>query len=171
MAGESAARRNREVSLQPVDESQVVAEQDRIETLMARTEGVKAQELKGKVQELIQKNVWLKRSEEGLKDTLAELAAIGRNDLPALCVPRGKDPIRFLQLRESLEVENLVLCGRIVATAALARQESRGSHQRVDYPETDNRQWLRNVVVWQEGETVLARPEPLVVTEVPLPEA
>lgn len=169
MAGESAARRNREASLQPVDEAQVGAEAARIAALMARTEGVKAQEVKGKVQTLIQENVWLKRSEEGLKHVLAELAAIGRNDLPALCVPRGKDPIRFLQLREALEAENLVLCGRIVATAALARQESRGSHQRVDYPETDNRQWLRNVVVRQEGEAVEARPEPLVVTEVPLP--
>lgn len=170
VAGESAADRCRETTLHPVDEAQVRAEQDRIEALLARKEGVKAQEVKRRVQEIVQENVWLKRSETGLKQTLAELAAIGEKELPALCVPRGKDPIRFLQLRESLEAENLVLCGRLVATAALTRQESRGSHQRVDYPETDNRRWLKNVVVRQERGTVRGRTEPLVVTDVPLPE-
>ncbi|HEX3670072.1 MAG TPA: L-aspartate oxidase [Candidatus Cybelea sp.] len=35
------------------------------------------------------------------------------------------------------ELRNLLVVGRLIAEAALARRESRGSHYRTDYPETD----------------------------------
>ena len=35
------------------------------------------------------------------------------------------------------ELQNMMLVGRIMAAAALARQESRGVHLRSDFPETD----------------------------------
>jgi hypothetical protein len=35
------------------------------------------------------------------------------------------------------EARNLLLAGRLLAQAALARRESRGGHYRVDYPQAD----------------------------------
>jgi L-aspartate oxidase len=35
------------------------------------------------------------------------------------------------------ELRNLVEAGRLIATAALARRETRGSHARSDYPSSD----------------------------------
>jgi succinate dehydrogenase/fumarate reductase flavoprotein subunit len=49
-----------------------------------------------------------------------------------------------------LSVRNLALLGRIVATAARARLESRGAHFRLDYPETDDAHW-RVVTRLQRG--------------------
>jgi succinate dehydrogenase/fumarate reductase flavoprotein subunit len=77
---------------------------------------------------------------------------------------------RLLWLREALEAANLVQCGEIVATAALTRKESRGSHQRVDYPNTDNRNWLKNIVLRQEKEEMRVRIEPVAITKGSLPE-
>ena len=45
----------------------------------------------------------------------------------------------------SLELASLVLVGRLVAEAALIREESRGAHYRSDYPETST-EWERHIV-------------------------
>jgi L-aspartate oxidase len=48
--------------------------------------------------------------------------------------------------RSSYELNNLVLTGRLVAEAALIRQESRGAHFRTDFPETSP-EWVKHVVL------------------------
>ena len=47
--------------------------------------------------------------------------------------------------RPSYELNNLVLTGRLVAEAALLREESRGAHFRTDYPLSSS-QWQRHIV-------------------------
>ena len=42
------------------------------------------------------------------------------------------------------ETRNLLTLGRLVAAAALARRESRGSHYRTDYPDPRER-WARRL--------------------------
>jgi succinate dehydrogenase/fumarate reductase flavoprotein subunit len=169
-AGESAAERSKNIPMPRIDEDQVNRERERIEGILGRQEGVKGQKVTGKVQELMQTYVWLKRDEEGLTTVLSKLKEIEENDLPRLCVPGGKGIQKYLRLREALEAVHIVQCGQIVATAALNRKESRGSHQRTDYPDTDNKGWLRNVVLWQEKGELKVRTEPVVVTEIPLPQ-
>jgi len=170
-SGKSAGERSRSLAMPTIDEKQVKAEKKKIQELLGRREGVRPHAVKNQVQELMQKNVWLRRDEKGLKGTLKELEKLQKNALPKLCVPKGLETQRYLWLREAFEAINLVQCGQIVATAALTRKESRGSHQRTDFPALDNKNWLKNVVVWQERGKTKARTEPVVVTEVPLPEA
>ena len=77
---------------------------------------------------------------------------------------------KLLALREALESINIVDCGKIVTASALTREESRGSHQRSDFPETDNKNWLKNTVVRREKGRLKVRTEPVAATEVPLPQ-
>jgi L-aspartate oxidase len=51
--------------------------------------------------------------------------------------------------RNSYELSNMLLLGRLMVEAALLRQESRGSHFREDFPETSH-QWEKHVVLVQE---------------------
>ena len=95
---------------------------------------------------------------------------IKEKSLSDLYVPGGGTLRKLLGLRKALEVMNIVQCGQIVTTAALTRRESRGSHQRIDYPNVDNRNWLRNIVLWQKKGVMKVKIEKLVVTDVPLPE-
>ena len=69
-------------------------------------------------------------------DTLADLALLA-DDLRARAIA-------------SYEVINLVRVSRAIVAAALARQESRGSHTRSDAPGSDER-WLGRLVIQGDG--------------------
>ena len=71
------------------------------------------------------------------------------------------------ELSKVFEVEHIVKCATFSAKAALERKESRwgNAHLRTDYPDRDDRAWLRHVDVRRgpEGEPVTAT-RPLVRT-------
>ncbi|HUS37807.1 MAG TPA: L-aspartate oxidase [Pirellulales bacterium] len=46
---------------------------------------------------------------------------------------------------EGWELQNMLTIAKVMIEAALAREETRGVHQRVDFPETDDRRWLRHL--------------------------
>ena len=84
------------------------------------------------------------REERTLKEALAQYERIEREDVPAMRLDeraRGSAKVRADELESALSVRNLALLGRILASAALARTESRGAHFRLDYPETDDVRW------------------------------
>ncbi len=54
--------------------------------------------------------------------------------------------------RAGHELRNMVLLGRLMAEAALLRQESRGAHFREDFPQTST-QWEKHIVLVKEEET------------------
>lgn len=52
-------------------------------------------------------------------------------------------------LFKALEVENIILCAKLSATASLERKESRWGfwHYRSDYPQKDDSQWLKHIML------------------------
>ncbi|MCA1788369.1 MAG: succinate dehydrogenase flavoprotein subunit [Thioalkalivibrio sp.] len=45
---------------------------------------------------------------------------------------------------EAMELENLMDCAMATMSSALGREESRGAHSRVDFPERDDERWLKH---------------------------
>ena len=39
----------------------------------------------------------------------------------------------------------LLICAQLVLRAAIRREESRGAHQRSDFPKTDDGQWKKHI--------------------------
>ena len=52
---------------------------------------------------------------------------------------------------EAMELENLIEIGVATVASALARQESRGAHSRIDYPDRNDTQWLKHSLFFKEG--------------------
>jgi succinate dehydrogenase/fumarate reductase flavoprotein subunit len=48
---------------------------------------------------------------------------------------------------EAIEVNLMLETAQLVANAALTRKESRGSHYMKDYPEQNDKEWLKNIVL------------------------
>jgi succinate dehydrogenase / fumarate reductase flavoprotein subunit len=59
---------------------------------------------------------------------------------------------------EAFELENLMDVALATVSSALARQESRGAHSRIDYPDRDDVQWLRHSLFFKEGRQLDYKP-------------
>ena len=51
---------------------------------------------------------------------------------------------------QALELQALLECADCLVTGALARQESRGAHSRLDYPERDDDRWMKHTLAWYD---------------------
>jgi len=94
------------------------------------------------------------RTTAGLKHALEEIEQmadeIGER-------PAGDGGPFDLRRLEWFDLRNMLLVARAVAMAALARTESRGAHQREDFPEMSPRWQVNQVVRLEDGNMTLSR--------------
>src|SRR5262249_13964316 len=56
-------------------------------------------------------------------------------------------------LIEALEVENLIVQALVTMDSALNRKESRGAHAREDFPDRDDKNWMKHTLAWLDSAT------------------
>jgi len=59
---------------------------------------------------------------------------------------------------EAMELENLVETAMATVVSAEARKESRGAHARSDFPERDDKNWMKHTLWFKEGNRLDYRP-------------
>ena len=90
------------------------------------------------------------RTANVLEQGLRKMAAVA-NTLSDLAVA-DRSLIWNTDLVEALELENLIGQAAIILHSALFRTESRGAHAREDFPERDDRNWLKHTLAWQNAD-------------------
>ena len=85
-----------------------------------------------------------------LQRAMTAHGSIGRDATGLATIARTLDAtsaVRELRTRADVEDAALAVAARSVVAAAVAREESRGCHVRLDHPATDDRHWRRSLIV------------------------
>lgn len=133
---------------------------DLLAELIGRDEGPLQADVRLRCRMLAHERLASIRNAEGCAAALAEYAEIEAGEIPRMRLSdeaRTSEKVRGQELESALSVKNLALLGRLLATASLAREESRGAHYRTDFPDTDDKNWSAVTRLEQgpDGEIVL----------------
>jgi fumarate reductase flavoprotein subunit len=124
--------------------------QARLTALFMREDGRESvAALRRAMNETMEAGAGIYRTERSLQDTCRKLAELreryGRVELVDRSNVFNTDLIQVLELGSMLQV------AEAMAHSALRRKESRGSHQRLDHPERDDRGYLRHSLAAYRG--------------------
>ncbi|CAL9303920.1 Succinate dehydrogenase flavoprotein subunit [Streptomyces sp. SudanB25_2051] len=149
----------------PEDPASFVQEQ--VERLRNSTGTERVAELRRELQETMDANVMVFRTEQTIKTAVEKIAELRERYKNVGIQDKGK---RFnTDLLEAIELGNLLDLAEVMAVSALARKESRGGHYREDYPNRDDVNFMRHTMAYREvgddgTETVRLDYKPVVQT-------
>lgn len=171
IVGHQIARYTKEVSPDvkfSLMEEHLHQQVDRVNRLRSRQDGMEnVYQLRREMEEILSRNVGIFRSEGPLREAVSALHALHQR---SLCIGlrgggQGGDP----ELGAALRLPGMIRLAYCIALGALARQESRGSHFREDFPKRDDERWLkRTLAYWPTGtDSPVLQYEPVKITESP----
>ena len=119
------------------------AAQARIGELMRRSGGTETVAgLRKEMMHAMEQHAGIYRTGEGLAEACGKLADLRRRyggiEL------HDKTNVYNTDLLQALELGSMLDCAEAVTQSALARKESRGAHQRIDFAERDDKNYLRH---------------------------
>ncbi|MDG9708408.1 succinate dehydrogenase flavoprotein subunit [Streptomyces sp. DH10] len=138
-----------------------------VEQLRDSTGTERVTTLRRELQETMDANVMVFRTEQTIKTAVEKIAELRERYKNVSIQDKGK---RFnTDLLEAIELGNLLDLAEVMAVSALARKESRGGHYREDYPNRDDVNFMRHTMAYREvgadgSETVRLDYKPVVQT-------
>ncbi|HEY6131332.1 MAG TPA: fumarate reductase flavoprotein subunit [Halioglobus sp.] len=145
-------------------------ERQRLAAIAANKDGESAFELTRLMQDTMTEKVGIFRHGERLQEAVATLQALQRRarDITLRSSAPGANP----ELVAAYRLPRMLKLAQCVAYGALQRTESRGAHYRADYPQRNDREWMRRTLArWTDPQAELPdlSYEPLDIMHMELP--
>jgi succinate dehydrogenase/fumarate reductase flavoprotein subunit len=162
-AGQAAAEYVLKAKAPEIDAEQVERIRDLVFVPMELKDGVPSTSFKKRIQRMAYDDVGVIKIGSRLENGIKEIESMKKEVPKVYAAHKGKTYNR--SWIDALEIRNMLDTLEVIARCALYRTESRGNHYRVDFPEMDNKNWLKNVIAKDVGGQVQVWTEPVVATE------
>jgi len=125
--------------------------QARVRELFSRTDGTESMSgLRKEMMDTMEKNCGLYRTEAGLQEAVAKIAELRQRYQKVTL--HDKSNVFNTDLFQVLELGSMLDCAAALTVCALERKESRGAHQRLDYVQRDDVNYLRHSMAHYQGQ-------------------
>ncbi len=152
----------------PIDEDSITSAMDHLTRWDKKGDSESVPAIRHELQSIMENNCSVFRTDEVLKEGLDKVLDIEKR----LVDVRLQDHSKVFNTAriEALELENLVELAIATVTGALARTESRGAHSRIDFPDRDDKNWMRHTLYYKEDYRLEYKPvrmKPMTVDSFP----
>ena len=149
--GRAAAIRARELitpgdTLRPFRKGSTDQALERFDRIRHAKGGTKTSEVRLEMQRTMQSNAAVFRTSEVLTEGCEKIDAVWKQ-MDDVSVT-DKSLIWNSDLVETLELENLMISAKTTLYSAEARHESRGAHSHENYPDRDDKEWMKHTLAW-----------------------
>jgi succinate dehydrogenase / fumarate reductase flavoprotein subunit len=134
IVGAEAARASAELDVQVRDRAAIDEAREEIDAALARRGDELARPLQRALRDLMSEHCGVVRTEKGLRQGLSALAEL-QERTDALEV--RPDIAGYADLAHAFDLHGSLLAARATLESALERRETRGAHNRLDFPEQD----------------------------------
>jgi succinate dehydrogenase/fumarate reductase flavoprotein subunit len=151
VAGEYAAKYSAQVSLEDVSQEKLKSIYEQILAPLKREKGYSPAWVTQTLQGIMIPNFVLYiKKESMLKGALAYIDELYEHHVPMLKASS------LHELRLAHETKNMIIAAKMKLEASILRKESRCSHYRLDYPETDTQNWNAWINIYKDNDGKMA---------------
>ena len=157
-AGLAAAQHAKETPAPNLDEGQISAGESEALSAFQRQGGENPYAVHRDLQKVMQNLVGIFRIREDMEKALVELAKLKeRAAHTSIEGSRMFNPGWHM----AIELKSMLTVSEAVTRSALVREESRGAHSRIDFPELSPEWGTKNNIIWRDGSAMGLRPDRL----------
>jgi len=136
--------------------------EETITAVKERTAGERASAIRSDMHRVMTDLCSVYRDENHLQSALEEIRQLKERYRSVSVDNKGK--AFNTDILEALELESLLGIAETIVLCALNRKESRGAHFREDWPDRDDREWLKHTLIRETGNGVEISYKPVTIT-------
>ncbi len=162
-AGRSALKYAKNAEFTSFNEGQEKARVlDHAEEIFQREGSESYNDIRNEMKEVMMAKCGVFRDADNLKSCVETIQGLKVRYKKGKVMDKGR--LFNTELYEIIELGNMLEMAEIIATAALARRESRGGHYRTDFPKRDDQDFLAHTLVSSKDGRLEMKYRPVVIT-------
>jgi succinate dehydrogenase / fumarate reductase flavoprotein subunit len=162
-AGLKAAEYAQHADFEPLPNDPEAEARSQLEALRNGSGREKAFDISTEMKKVMFEEVGIYRNEKGMKTALEKIGELKERYRHIRVQDTGR--VFNTELLNAWELGNMLDVAEVVASSALNRQESRGGHSREDFPNRDDKNWLKHTLAWKQDGKIKIDYKPVTITK------